>query len=53
MAPPRIKANEEMKILLECISLSGYEKTEHNDMISKVGAFRQPVQELPAADIPF
>jgi len=46
-------SDEQMKVLLERISLSEYEKTKLSDIIMKSGAFKDQTQELPDTDIPF
>ncbi|MEW6263417.1 MAG: TIR domain-containing protein [Thermodesulfobacteriota bacterium] len=46
-------SDEQMKILLERISLSEYEKKKLSDIIMKVGAFQVHTPELPERDIPF
>jgi len=48
-----VLADEEMKILLERISLSEHERTELRDVVSRVGAFQEQRQELTDTDIPF
>jgi hypothetical protein len=48
-----VLSDEEMKILLERISLSEYERAELSDIILKAGAFQEQAPELPDTDIPF
>jgi len=46
-------SDEQMKVLLERVSLSEYEKTKLGDIVMKVGAFQVQAPELPERDIPF
>lgn len=46
-------SDEQMKVLLERISLSEYEKTKLGDIIMKAQAFQDQTPELPDTDIPF
>lgn len=48
-----ILSDEELKILLERISLSDYEREELNDMILRVGAFREQRYVMVETDMPF
>ena len=48
-----VLSDEELKILLERISLSEHERMELNDMVLRVGAFREQMQESADTDIPF
>lgn len=46
-------SNDEMKVLLERISLSDHEKWELVDIITRVRAFQEQAARLPDSDIPF